>query len=174
MKAIEAKELFYEIAAEFFENYNVIFANQSRIAKPQIPLVVLSPGNIRRPQAENGVTEDGAIIGYYQSRMPIVVDLFTNGKPVKNDNDDIIAYSNTAIDEILAFADYLNSPKCISWSDTHDVSILIEKEAQDLTGAINDNNYEYRSRLEVLFYFTQETNQANGDMGYFSALSPDE
>ena len=82
-------------------------------------------------------------------------------------------YSNTAMDEILAFADYLNSPKCVAWCNEHDVSILIETDAQDLTGAVNDNNYEYRSRLEVLLSFTQETDTQNGDMGYFSVIAID-
>lgn len=168
MKAHEAKGLFCQLAESFFENYNVIFANQSRIAKPQIPLIVLSPGNVHRPQAENSITENGIIHGYYMSRMPIVVDLFTNGKPLTDENGKTVAYANSAMDEVLAFADYLNSPKCVAWSNANDVSILVETDAQDLTGAVNDSNYEYRARLEVSVSFTQERDAINGDVGYFS------
>lgn len=171
MKATEAKELFLELAENFFTGYNVIFANQSRMAKPKIPLVVLAPGNVHRPQAENSVNDDGKIVGYYQSRMPITVDLFTNGRAVKDDNNNVIAYANSAIEEMLDFADYLNSPKCVAWCRQHDVAILIDTDAQDISGVVNDNNYEYRSRLEVLFSFTQERNQTNGDMGYFSNIA---
>lgn len=173
MKAYEAKEIFLDLASSFFKEYSVIFSNQSRIAKPKIPLVVLTPGNISRPQAANERSDDGDIIGYYLSRMPIIIDLFTNGKAVKNDNDEIVAFSNTAVDEMLAFADYLNGPKGVAWCDKHDVSILIESEVQDLSGIINETNYEYRSRLEVLFFFTQETDRETGRMGYFTSVALD-
>ncbi len=168
MKASEAKELFRQLAESFFEGYTLIFSNQSRIAKPRISLVTLTPGNVSRPQAANNETADGVIVGYYLSKMPIVVDLFTNGAAVEDDDGNVVAYSNSAMDEMLSFADYLNSPKCVAWCNEHDVSILIETDVQDLTGVVNDNNYEYRSRLEVLFYFTQETDKNIGDVGYFS------
>lgn len=168
MRASEATVLFRELTEGFFGGYAVAFANQSRIAKPQIPLVLLTPGNVRRPQAANNQFEGGEIIGHYLSRMPIIVDLFTNGTAVEDDDGSIVAYANSAMDEMLAFADYLNSPKCIAWCHKNDVSILIEMEVRDITGLVNDNNYEFRSQMEVLFFFTQETDQATGDMGYFS------
>lgn len=171
MKANDAKLLFLKLAEEFFEGYNVIFTNQSRKPKPKNPLVTIAPGNVRRPQAENSMLEDGIIKGFYLSRMPIIVDLFTNGKPVQDENNVTYAYSNTAMDEILSFADYLNSPKCVAWCNKHDISILIESEVQDLTGLVNDNNYQFRSRLEVVLFFTQETDTLNGDMGYFSVVA---
>ena len=171
MKASGAKELFRQLAEDFFRNYMVVFTNQSRMPKSSIPLVVLTPGNVRRPQAANTQIENGKVIGFYLSQMPIIVDLFTNGEPVKDDTGTTIAYANSAIDEILAFADYLNSPACIAWCNKHDVSILIEADAQDLTGIINDTNYEYRSRIEVLFAFTQRTDDDLGDMGHFNNVT---
>lgn len=170
MKASEAKELFRQLAEEFFNGSAVvIFTNQSRVAKPQIPLIVLAPGNVSRPQAANTETnDDGVIVGYYLSTMPIIIDLFTNGREIRDDNDEVVAYENTAMDEALAFADYLNSPRCVAWCNTHDLSILIDAPAQDLTGIVNDTNYEYRSRLEVLLSFTQETDHGIGDMGFTS------
>ena len=171
MKASGAKELFRQLAESFFKGYMVVFTNQSRMPKSSTPLVVLTPGNVRRPQAANNQIENGKIIGYYLSEMPIIVDLFTNGEAVKDDTGNIIAYSNSAIDEILSFADYLNSPQCVAWCNKRDVSILIEAEAQDLTGIVNDNNYEYRSRIEVLFAFTQSTEGNFGDMGNFQNVT---
>lgn len=169
MKASEAKELFRQLLEQFFQdNAVVIFTNQSRIAKPQIPLIVLAPGNVSRPQAANTETVDGEVVGYYLSTMLIVVDLFTNGKPIKDEAGTVLAYENTAMDDALALADFLNSPKCVAWCNAHDVSILIESPAQDLTGIVNDTNYEYRSRLEVLFSFTQKTDHGLGDMGFAS------
>lgn len=175
MKASKAKELFRQLTESYFTGSTVIFANQSRIAKPQIPLVTILPGNVHRPQAANHVVNsDGVLIGYYLSRMTMTVDLFTNGEAIEDDSGNTAAYENTAMDEMLAFADFLNSPVCVSWCHENDVSILIESDAQDLTGIVNDNNYEYRARLEVMYSFTQETDTTIGDMGYFDTAAVEE
>lgn len=164
MKASEAKELFRQRSKEFFKGYSVIFSKQSRTPKPNIPLVTLSPGNVKRPQAANYDIQDGESVGHYLSRLTIVVDLFTNGTPI-TENGQIVAYENTAMDEILDFADYINSQKTVEWCLKNDVSLLIDGDAQDLTGIVNDNNYEYRSRLTVLMYFTQNTASTIGIEG---------
>ena len=61
------------------------------------------------------------------------------------------------MDDMLSFADFLNSDYAIRWCHVNDVSILIDGDVQDLTGVVNDTNYEYRARMSVLFYFTQKT-----------------
>jgi hypothetical protein len=96
-------------------------------------------------------------VGYYQSRISMQVDLFTHGLPVVDEETgQIVAYENTAMDDMLAFADFLNSQYAIEWCHSNDVAISFDGDAQDLTGLVNDNNYEFRSRLPVLFYFTQK------------------
>ena len=175
VKANEAKELFRQLTEDFFEGYTVIFANQSRIAKPAIPLVTIRPGNVRRPQAANNeVNDDGNVIGYYLSTIPMTIDLFSNGTAIEDDDGNVVAYENTAIDEMTSYADYMNSPKGVSWCHKNDVSILITGEAQDLTGVVNDNNYEYRARLEVLFSFTHNTDAETGNTGYFETAVVEE
>ena len=105
------------------------------------------------------------MVGYYQSRISMQVDLFTNGLPVVDDETgQTVAYENTAMDDMLAFADFLNSQYAIEWCHSHDVAISFDGDAQDLTGLVNDNNYEFRSRLPVLFYFTQKA------VGYAAVL----
>ncbi|MCD8397536.1 MAG: hypothetical protein LUD12_10235 [Lachnospiraceae bacterium] len=174
MTASGAKETFRKITADYFNGYTVIFANQSRIVKPEIPLVTILPGNVHRPLTPNQIISEGIQIGHYLSRISFTVDLFTNGTPVEDEDCDTVAYENTAMDEMLAFANYLNSPSGLDVSDRYDVTFLIESDAQDLTGAVNDNNYEYRARLEVLFYFTQDTGTGVGDMGYFDETTVSE
>ncbi len=171
MTSSNAKELFRYITADFFSGYMVIFTNQSRIAKPSIPLVTIQPGNVKRPNAANYDVVDGVMIGYYLSTITFTVDLFTNGTPITNGDGRIVAYENTAMDEILAFANYLNGIKCVALCNANDVSIMIESDAQDLTGIVNDNNYEYRARLEVLFSFTQSTNPVYEDVGSFESAT---
>lgn len=61
-----------------------------------------------------------------------------------------------AVDDMLSFADFLNSEHTVQWSHQNDVSILIDGDVLNLTGVVNDTSYEFRSRLTVQFYFTQK------------------
>ena len=79
MRVGQAKELFRALTKQYFGGANVVFANQSRTAKQKEPLVVLTPGNVHRPQAPNYTFVDGEVVGHYLSRFSITVDLFTNG-----------------------------------------------------------------------------------------------
>lgn len=156
MRVSEAKELFKNLTQEYFAGAWVTFSRQSRVAKPEIPLVSITPGNVNRPLSPAYGNAGGEVLGYYLSRIQMTVDLFTRGRPVKDDETgETVAYENTAVDDMLAFADFLNSPHTVDWSNIHDVTLLIEGDVLDLTGLVNDTNYEFRSRLVVSFYFTQ-------------------
>lgn len=164
----EAKELFKDLTQSYFVGAWVTFSRQSRAAKPDIPLVTITPGNVHRPLAPIYKTVDGESLGYYPSRIQMTVDLFTKGKPViDDDTGQTVAYENTAEDDMLAFADFLNSPHTVDWSNGHDVTLLIEGDVQDLTGLVNDTSYEFRSRLVVMLYFTQMA------VGYAGVASED-
>lgn len=156
MRVPEAKELFKDLVQSYFAGAWVTFSRQSRAAKPEIPLVSITPGNVKRPLNPAYENASGEVLGYYPSRIPMTVDLFTKGKPViEEETGQTVAYENTAVDDMLAFADFLNSPHTVDWSNTHDITLLIDGDVQDLTGLVNDNNYEFRSRLVVMLYFTQ-------------------
>lgn len=170
MKITDAKRLFKERTEAFFQGYNVIYAQQSRSPKPAVPLVTLAFGNVQRPLAPIDVSDEtGELVGFYLSRVSVVIDLFTNGRPVTHDGS-VIAYENTAMEEMLSFADYLNAPRTVDWCHRNDISILIDRDPQDLTGIVNDNFFEYRARLEITLSYTQDTLSTigTGDIGYFS------
>ena len=156
MRVNSVKMLFQAITQQYFAGANVIFSHQSRAAKPTLGLVVLIPGPVRRPQFPNPILIDGVQVSAYASRINFTVDLFTHGSPVIDpDTGDTVAYENTATDDMLSYVDYLNSHFVNIWSQLNDVTILTEGDVTDLTGAVNDNNYEFRARLNVVFYFTQ-------------------
>lgn len=168
MRLHQAKELFRSLTAKYFAGAEVTFSRQSRVAKPQIPLVSITAGNVNRPLDAVLIDADGESIGHYLSRVSFQIDLFTHGAPVADpDTGAIVAHENTAVDDMLSFADFLNSQFVIDWCHQHDVSLSLDGDVQDLTGLVNDNNYEYRSRLGVLFYFTQKS------VGYASVLTED-
>lgn len=153
MRATAAKELFRQITMQYFSGATVIFSNQSRMAKPELGLVVITPGQVKRNSMPNYELVDNTLVGCYQNRISMTVDLFTHGAAVV-ENGRTVAYENTAMEDILAYCDYLNSPFVTDWSHRNDVSILIDGDAQDLTGAVNDNNYEFRARVVLAYYFT--------------------
>lgn len=163
MKSSEAKELFRQFTAGFFGNSAmVIFSKQSRIAKPELDLVSISPGNVSRPNAPNYTVVDGCMAGHYLSKLPITVDLFTKGRPYKDKNGNVLYYENTAIEEISNFVNYINSAKTVEQSYLKDVTFVTEGDIIDLTEIVNDNNYEYRARIVIDMYFTEVLYGFNG------------
>lgn len=104
MRVGQAKELFRALTQQYFGGANVVFANQSRTAKQKEPLVVLTPGNVHRPQAPNYTFVDGEVVGHYLSRFSIMVDLFTNGSPVVDEvSGKVVAYEDNAVDDTRAY-----------------------------------------------------------------------
>lgn len=157
MRVSQAKELFRALTQEYFAGAWVTFSRQSRVAKPNVPLVSITPGNVNRPQNPSYENVGGEMLGYYPSRISMTVDLFTPGREVVDEETGgTVAHENTAVDDMLAFADFLNSEHTINWCHENDVAIQFEGDVQDLTGLVNDTNYEFRSRLVVLLYFTQK------------------
>lgn len=156
MNPTEVYKLFRDKLEEQFTGYTVTLSRQSRAVKPGLPLISITPGNVRRPQAPTYDFSDDGFPGYYVSRMPITIDIFTNGEAVTDDDGSVVGYANTAMKELLMVLNYLNSISCVEWCSLNDISILIEGEAQDITGLVNDSNYEYRARQEVGVYFTQK------------------
>lgn len=155
MRVTDAKSIFRDLVASYFANAHVIFSEQSRIAKPTLALVTLKFGNLNRPYRANFRHVDGEPVGYYHSRIAVTIDLFTHGQPRYDASGNVYAYENTAMDDMLAFADFLNSYHTIDWCHQNDVAITIDGDVLDMTGLVNDSNYEYRARMNVQFYFVQ-------------------
>lgn len=173
MRVNKVKELFQKLTAEYFSAATVVFANQSRQPKGKIPLVVINCGNVNRPQHINYDNVDGTLVGNYLSRLSVTVDLFTNGLPViDEETGETVAYADSALDDILSFADFVSSEYAIGWCDKYDISISLDGDAQNLTGVVNDTSYEYRSRLSFFVYFTQKTIDAAAVASEESILYP--
>ncbi len=152
-----AKELFRTITKEHFGNTTtVIFANQSRQPKPNIPLVTIALGTPGRPLSAPVAEEEDGLVSNYPTSVKMVVDLFTNGKDVL-DGTTVIGHEDTSVDEMYAFKDFLESEYTIEWCHANDVAIGFDGDVVPMTGIVNDSTYEFRSRLTVIFYFTHRT-----------------
>ena len=99
--------------------------------------------------------------------MPIQIDLFTHGRKKVLKRGQTPIMENTAEDDMLSFADFLNSDFVIQWCHERDLSIIVPNTVEDLTGLINDTNYEYRAMMEVQIGFTMTA------IGYTGVMSPE-
>lgn len=173
MRVAQARRLFRQLTESYFTGATVVFSNQSRAAKQKQPLVVITTGNLNRPNAANYSVVDGVQVASYLSRLSITVDLWTNGSPVVDPDTGVkAAYENNALDDMMSFADFLNSQYTVNWSHSHDVAVLLDGDAIDMTGLVNDNNYEFRARLSVMFYFTQQAVDGSAVLGEDSIVYP--
>lgn len=158
MRVSGVKRHFQSFTQMYFPNSDVVFANQSRQPKGRISnsLIIITPGNVKRPNTSVDEYIDGEIIANYHSRIAMTVDLFTKGSPLKNDEGEIFAYEDTSEDDLLSFVDFVNSKYALEWCKKHDISIAVEGDVQPLTGIVNDTTYEFRSRVVFVIYFTQK------------------
>ena len=103
---------------------------------------------------ENGKKTLSNFDAYIRERMQ---KMYGDLVLIDDETGQAVAREDTALDEMLLFANYLNSLDVTRWCNKNDVSIVIDGDAIQMTGIINDTTYEFRSRLVVNFYFTQET-----------------
>lgn len=123
------------------------------------------------------VIMSGRPVSFYPATMPVQIDLFTNGRQMDMGPGMTPAVENTAEDDMLAFVNYLNSPYVVNRCHELDIAIIVPRTVQDLTGLINDTNYQFRAMAEITVYFTMESagytgslpmDEAEGETGYFT------
>ena len=130
-------------------------ANQSRVPKDKLPLVIIRAGDVERSTFPAEEMIDETVISNYRARLSIDVDLFTHGTPVVYDGK-IVGYDDDAPECLMSFVDFLNSEYVNEWSEKRNVALSIDGRVQSLTGIVNDTNYEYRAKVVVLFSFTEK------------------
>lgn len=172
MKLDDAKELFRLRTEAFFSEYEVVLARQSRNAKPEIPLVQITFGNVKRSLNAVENVDEGIVEGQFQARVAVTVDLFTRGRAVTEGVYTV--YENSAVDELLSYCDYMNSVETLDWAARNNLAVLTEGDAQDVTGIVNDNNYEYRARQELFLYYTHDAGTDYSNKWYFTEAEASE
>jgi hypothetical protein len=175
MRLSEVQDLFYNLIVQYFtpENANISYSRQSRVAKPKLPLLLLSYGNVTRSDMPNYMVVDGVNVGQYQSSVVLDIDLFTHGKPITGGSDvEVFTYRDSAVEDMSAFEDFLNSEYCVEWSDIHSVSWIREGEIQNLSGLLNETSYEFRSRMTLRIFYVSLAVEHAGVLQENSILYP--
>jgi len=156
-----ATELFRQLAKDYFgQGTTVIFANQSRSPKPNQPLVTIMLGNPKRPLNPPKSVYNNAETSFYPEGIEMTIDLFTNGADVISNNV-VVAKSDSSLDEMYAFKDFLESEYSVDWCHTKDIAV-VPTDVTAMTGIVNDTTYQFRSRLIVMLYFTHLTSGTRG------------
>lgn len=168
MRLSQAKENFRQLTKIFFQTAEVCFTNQSRMAKPSVPLITIATGPVHRSLFSSNENIAGATVASYPARVNVTVDLFTHGKEVVDDETGkVIGYEDSAVDDMLSFVDFLSSSYTVDWCRNKDMAVQLDGDVQNLTGIVNDTNYEYRSRISLWLFYTHRA------IGYSAALKED-
>ena len=154
MKVSELKDALYDIIQGYFAGAEVAWSEQNAV-KSLNPFIRLKLGTITRPIHFINETQNNVPMGYIASTTMLTVDLFTHGEKITDDEGDTI-YVNTAMDDMADFLNYIMSPYVDDLCENLNISIRPEGNIKD-TSAVVDNDYSYRSMLELVVSFVQET-----------------
>lgn len=174
MTLSEARGHFLNITKKYFAGATVDYANRSSSVKPESPYVCLTPGTPVRDQFPVERIVDERLVRYYQTRLPIQVDLFTNGKEGQPDENGFVRMEDTAVEDLMDFLDYLESHYVLHWCDRIDASITVNGGVQPLSGVLTDTDFQYRAMVELTFSFVHKAVGHAGVLGEGSIRHPGE
>lgn len=146
MDVKEARNLIYDLLGVFYSKASVKHSKQPNTVKPKPPLVTLTTISVKRPLNPPQKIIDGTTVSYYPTRMALQIDLYTKGAPVEQRPGFIAPAENTALSDLLEFANFVASDYAVNWCHQHDVSIVLTGEAHDTSELINDASYQFRAR----------------------------
>ena len=173
MRLSEVQDLFYNLISEYWVGAEITYARQDRIAKPKNPLVLLTYGNVTRYDMPNYMIVDGVNVAQYQCSVLLDIDLFTHGAPMRLQGmGEVLTYRDSAVEDMSAFEDFLNSEYCVEFCDIHSISWAREGDIQNLSGIINETSYEYRSRITLRLYYVSLAVEHAGVLSEDSILYP--
>ncbi len=174
MTNTEALQHLSTITKRYFEGATVDFAKRTRKVKPQAPFVVITPGSPARDLFPTTRLVADRVVSYYQTRLPVQIDLYTNGGAGEPEEDGYVPSMNTAVEDMTDFLDFLESPYVTNWCFRLNVSIVTTGVVQDLTALITDSDFEFRAMTELTFCFVHKAVGHSGVEGESSIKHPSE
>lgn len=155
MNITEVQKTILEILERFFSGATVQMANMSYSVKSQMPLLVVTFRDTHRVQHSIDSVIDGHVFASYPSELLVQLDLYTKGQPIKTANGSIIGSHNTAVADMVDFANYLGSPYFINESNEKEITIHTEGSVFDTTHLLDTTTFQYRSTFELRVAFVQ-------------------
>lgn len=140
-----AKTILSEIVSKYFAAAVIAWSNQNRSVIPQKPFIRLTAGNLRRNRFPAVDIIEGVPVASYACHFPLQIDLFTNGREVPGSEQ----RENTSVEDLLLFVDYLDSEYVADLCYRHGLTLTVDSDVLDLSAAIYDANYEFRSEVTI-------------------------
>lgn len=156
MNAGNARSLIYELLDVFYSGASIKRSRQPNTVKSTPPLVTLTTVSTKRPLHPPQKIIDGTMVSYYPTRMVLQIDLYTRGAPVEHRAGFIAPAENTALSDLIEFANFVASDYSVNWCHRHDISIVLTGEARDTSELIGDSGYQFRATMELAINFTQK------------------
>lgn len=157
MNLNELKDKLYDVSASFFAGASVIWSEQDG-TKPKPPYVMLSTRNLTKNTFPI-VADDGK--RYYQCSTALEVNLYTNGEPIKVDENETV-YADTAMSDMAEFMLYIESEGMTEKLAADDISIMFVPPIRNLSKLENNGQYRFRSMLEAVVSFVMEADGMYG------------
>lgn len=174
MTVREAKRHIENITKKYFTGAEVGFSGQSANVKRTSPYVCITPGSPTRDQFPVQRMVNDRMVSYYQTRLPLQIDLYTNGAEGSPGADGFVTMEDTAVDDLTDFVDYLESMYVIHWCDRINASIIVNGPVQHLTGLVTDTDYQFRAMVELVFCYVHKAVGYTGIQGESSITYPGE
>lgn len=159
MSINELKEKIYTVISDYFTYATVIWAEQANV-KPQPPYIVIKLINVSKEPYVVGDDIDSR--QFYHCSAKMEINFFTKGEPVVVRRNETISYKNSALSDLLDFADYLESVRITDILMKDDISLQLVSPIQDLTMLENSSSFRYRAMAEFVIYFTDEASGGYG------------
>ncbi len=155
----------YELAARFFTGASVLWAEQVN-TQAALPYVTIKIGGIRR---STHIVYDPIAGPCYHCETVAEFNLYTEGKPLPVGGKATGNFVNTATSDLMAFANFMESPGAIDILSDPPVSALLKGEVRDLSFLENDRKHRYRAMAEFDVGFVEN---ADGWYGVLDAPLP--
>ena len=170
----EAKKHLKNITKKYFAGATVDFTKQSSKVRAKAPFVRLTLGSPARDSYPTQRMVDDRLVSYYQTRLPVQIDLFTNGADGEAGENGFVETEDTSVDDLTDFVDYLESWYVTDWCHRIGAAIIVNGAVQPLTGLVTDTDYEYRAMVEIVFCYVHKAVGYTGIQGEASIQHPSE
>lgn len=172
MTVTDAGKHIKNITKKYFSGANVDFANRSSRVKSKAPFVCITLGTPTRDLFPTQRLVGNQMVSYYQTKLPVQIDLFTNGSEGEAEGNGFVPMVDTSVDDLTDFVDYLESGYVIDWCHRIEAAIIVNGGVQPLTGLITDTDYEYRAMVELIFCYVHKAVGYTGIQGEASIKYP--
>lgn len=169
----EARRHIKNIIKKYFDSAEVGFANRNHTPKANVPYVCITLGSPVRDLFPNIRLVEDRLVSYYQTKLPVQVDLYTHGEDEEPDETGYAVGEDTAVNDLTDFCDYLESQYVIQWCHRINAAISTNGSVQNLTELITDTDYEFRAMVEFDFCFVHKAVGHAGIQGEESIKHPD-